>query len=184
MVERPKNHWKKQWGQWSAGQKTFNRIFSTLAKPLKTIDPNGVPEKNSFHSIALKNDSALQWVEVSPSPGMIYNPGCVAAHLASKKLFNIFWILFYLIRQCKTQVEKQQLFREAGCTGAEFSLLENWAGGDFERIAEIWKCILCVIYSPVSFSGPRPFLQSIMKTMSMFVPNGMPAEFWDTDHTG
>ena len=75
MVERPKNHWKKQWGQWSAGQKTFNRIFSTLAKPLKTIDPNGVPEKNSFHSIALKNDSALQWVEVSPSPGMIYNPG-------------------------------------------------------------------------------------------------------------
>ena len=92
MVERPKNHWKKQWGQWSAGQKTFNRIFSTLAKPLKTIDPNGVPEKNSFHSIALKNDSALQWVEVSPSPGMIYNPGCVAAHLASKKLSNIFWI--------------------------------------------------------------------------------------------
>ena len=71
------------------------------------------------------------------------------------------------------QVEKQQLFREAGCTGAEFSLSFGKLGR--RRFRENCRDLKMHFLAPASLSSQE--ISPIMKTM--FVPNGMPDGFWD-----
>ena len=97
---------------------------------------------------------------------MIYNPGCVAAHLASKKLFNIFWIQLSSIWSDNAIPRwKNNNYSEAGCTGAEFSLSFGELGR--RRFRENCRdlkmhpvCNLqpCIIFWPQTLSPVKRYL--------------------------